>query len=205
MSENVNQGQDPNEDQDEEGTDEGKGAGGSGDRKASAGAPPPDSPPKGNADGQAPDANGKPEENFDADYVKRLRAEAADNRKRAKAAEDKLKKLEEANLSELEKSQRRAQELEAENARLTHSARVAEIQAFVAGLGATHPEAVAKLADPEIADSKLAAAALKERYPDFFKPKGTAAPAPSADAGAGRGEPPKAGMNEFIRRAATGR
>jgi hypothetical protein len=202
VPENETPGQDPTEDQDEEEREEEQDAGGAGDRKAPSKAASNDPPETGKAAaGPAPTVTEKTEP--DADYTKRLKHEAMTYRKRATAAETRLRELEEANLSELEKAKRRAQELETELTNARQSARVSQIQAFVAGLGANHPEEVAKLADPEIDDPKLAAQALKERCPHFFKPPTAIASPPSADAGAGRGAPPKS-IDDFIRNAVTG-
>src|SRR5262245_10001808 len=60
----------------------------------------------------APEAQAKPEQSFDASYVKSLRAENAKFRKAAKSAEEALKAREDAERTELEKAQNRVSELE---------------------------------------------------------------------------------------------
>jgi len=57
-------------------------------------------------DGQEPDAS----KTFDAEYVKKLRAEAAANRKKASQLEAELKKHQDAQLSEIEKAKKAAAE-----------------------------------------------------------------------------------------------
>lgn len=57
-------------------------------------------------DGQEPDAS----KTFDAEYVKKLRAEAAANRKKASQLEAELKKHQDAQLSEIEKAKKAASE-----------------------------------------------------------------------------------------------
>ncbi len=68
-------------------------------------------PPTG-TQGGAPQARDKAE-TFDAEYVKKLREEAADHRTKKVAAEAELKKLQDAQLSDAEKASKRLAELEA--------------------------------------------------------------------------------------------
>lgn len=78
---------------------------------ASGQAPPPqqESVPADSAASPTPDA-----ERFDAEYVRRLRAEAAEYRKRMRELEQQVKQHEEAKLSESERLQKRLSELERE-------------------------------------------------------------------------------------------
>lgn len=66
---------------------------------------------------EAPQEGGDEQQGFSADYVKKLRDEAAKYRKEAKAnaeAKAKLDELEQANQTELEKAQKRISEAESE-------------------------------------------------------------------------------------------
>ena len=62
----------------------------------------------------AADAQGQEPERFDAQYVKQLRAEAADYRKRLREAEAKVQEHETASLTETERLQKRLADLERE-------------------------------------------------------------------------------------------
>ncbi len=61
-------------------------------------------------------AQGQEPERFDAEYVKKLRAEAAEYRKRLRELEQTVKQHEESKLSETEKLQKRLAEMEREQA-----------------------------------------------------------------------------------------
>lgn len=74
------------------------------------------------AEGQEPISGAEPAgqtpETFDADYVRKLRAEAAANRKKAQEANDRLKAIEDAQKSALELATEKLAELERANAEL---------------------------------------------------------------------------------------
>jgi len=97
-------------------------------------------------DGQEP----KPEQ-FDAEYVKKLRSEAADYRKRLRELEAKVKADEEAKLSEQEKLQKRLSELEREREAwaLERQERTVRYEVMLAAskLNIVDPEAAYKLLD----------------------------------------------------------
>ncbi len=112
--------------------------------------------------GQAPDARGQepqPQQEsqgqepdrFDADYVKKLRAEAAENRRKFREVEQALRQLEEAKLSETEKLQKRLVELEKQLAEYERERqeRTLKYETMLAAsrLGIVDPEAAYKLLD----------------------------------------------------------
>jgi pyruvate/2-oxoglutarate dehydrogenase complex dihydrolipoamide acyltransferase (E2) component len=148
---------------------------------------------------------------FSADYVSKLRKEAAENRTKARDAAAKLKEHEEKDKPETEKLRARVAELESEKAGWELERRTAKVTAVFAvaasKAGATYPDTIGRLVDPnaiEWADGEIMNAPdlvrdVKTRYPNLF----TRAPAGSADGGAGNGsKPPASSMNDYIRRAA---
>jgi hypothetical protein len=97
------------------------------------------------ADGQEPEA-----EKFDAEYVRKLRREAAETRRKLREYEERVKSYEQEKLTEQEKLQRRLQELEAEAQRL------AEERAEMLIRDATTRTAVALGIDPDLAHRIIA-------------------------------------------------
>lgn len=91
------------------------------------------------------------QERFDADYVRKLRAEAADYRKRLRELEGKVKAEEEAKLTEQEKLQKRLAELERKEAEYQQilQARTLEyeVKLQASRLGVVDPEAAYRLLD----------------------------------------------------------
>lgn len=90
-------------------------------------------------------------ERFDAEYVRKLRAEAAEYRRRMRELEGQVKQYEEARLSETERLQKRLAELERE---LTHiqqerQERILRYETMLAAqrLGIVDPEAAYRLLD----------------------------------------------------------
>jgi len=122
-------------------------------------------------DGQEPRT-----ETFDADYVKKLRQEAAEYRKRATAAEGKVKEFETAALSESEKLAKQAQEAAERATALEQQLRQERVQRAIvtaaakAGLPA---ELAARLVDVEYDEAgnpqgvDAAVAKLAEQYPQL--------------------------------------
>jgi hypothetical protein len=138
------------------------------------------------------------ERTYDAGYVKALRTEAAANRAKAREAEARLKALEDAQLSEGEKKDRRLKELEDEVGTLRQQTRRAEVQAAAAKAGAVDADVVARLVEDDEADVQRAVHALKRDKPYLFNRPG----AGSADGGAGGRAIDSPNMNDYIRRAA---
>lgn len=91
------------------------------------------------------------QERFDADYVRKLRAEAAEYRKRLRELEGKVKADEEAKMTEQEKLQKRLAELERKETEYqqTLQARTLEyeVKLHAAQLGIVDAEAAYKLVD----------------------------------------------------------
>ncbi len=112
--------------------------------------------------GQAPDARGQepqPQEEpagqeperFDAEYVRKLRAEAAEHRKKRRELEEILRQLEDAKLSETERLQKRLAELEKQIADYERERQERtlkyETMLVASRLGIVDPEAAYKLLD----------------------------------------------------------
>lgn len=98
-----------------------------------------------------PDGQEPVDERFDADYVRKLRAEAAEYRRRLRELEQTVKQHEEAKLSETERLQQRLAELEREQAawqreRQEHTLRY-ETMLAASRLGIVDPEAAYRLLD----------------------------------------------------------
>ena len=91
------------------------------------------------------------QEHFDADYVRKLRAEAAEYRKRLRELESKVKADEEAKLTEQEKLQRRLAELERKEAEYQQALQARtleyEVKLQASRLGIVDPEAAFRLLD----------------------------------------------------------
>jgi len=91
------------------------------------------------------------QERFDAEYVRKLRAEAAEYRKRLRELESKVKADEEAKLTEQEKLQKRLAELERKEAEYQQilQARTLEyeVKLQASRLGVVDPEAAYRLLD----------------------------------------------------------
>jgi myosin heavy subunit len=134
---------------------------------------------------------------FDEAYVRTLRGENAKTRTELKSALLRLKELEDAQLSDAEKREKRLKDLEAENADLRRTAREAQTRAAAASAGAVNPAAVARLID-EGEDVEKAVTALKKSDPYLFHRPG----AGSADGGAGGAAVRGQNFNDLIRRAA---
>jgi hypothetical protein len=179
------------------GTGEGAPAGGTGNDPAAGGGGNPDPL----AGGGAPPANDK-DEKFDKEYVQKLRAEAAKYRTEHQKTSARLKELEDAQLSDTEKKDKRLAELEAQNLKLQVESRNSSILALAAAAGATVPQALVGLVPLDAENLQAAIGALKKQFPDLFR---KASPGGTADAGGGKSDDngkPKAGMNEFLRRSA---
>lgn len=105
-----------------------------------------DQSPAGGGDGQTPE-----HEKFDAEYVKKLRAEAADYRRRLRELESTVKQHEDAKLSDMEKLQKRSAQLERqlaeyERERQERTVRY-EVMLAAGKLGIIDPEAAYRLLD----------------------------------------------------------
>ncbi len=145
---------------------------------------------------------------FTAEYVEELRKEAAQNRIKAKRAEDALKKREEADMTETEKMQRRLAELEeAEKGWATEKQTILLSQAVTseaAKAGALYPDLLIKSLDrsavefdengkPTNLDKVIGA--LRKDYPALFRSTNG-----SADGGAGGSVTTAPSMNDLIRK-----
>lgn len=146
------------------------------------------------SDGQEPDAK-----TFDAEYVKKLRAEAAANRKKAQQLEGELKKHQDAQLSEIEKAKKAAAEtatkLEAAEAALRAERVGREVERAAVKLN-LDPELAARLVSVEMLEfddaglptnTEKVLQGLLKKWPNLVK--GQVQPA-SINANDGRGTAP---------------
>jgi flagellar biosynthesis GTPase FlhF len=96
-------------------------------------------------------AQGQEPERFDAEYVKKLRSEAAEYRRRLRELEQTVKQHEESKLSETEKLQKRLAELEREQANYQRERQERtlkyEVMLAASRMGIVDPEAAYKLLD----------------------------------------------------------
>jgi hypothetical protein len=165
--------------------------------------------------GQVPDTSGGQNNNtqprlYDEAYVQKLRSEAASHRTTATAAQAKLKEIEDAGKSELQKAQDRLKELEKQNSdlqtaqqqrvnhdKLVDAATVAQARkpAIVARLLAA--EAIKTSADgsPDAVEVKAAIDRLIASDPELFLTPGPA----GSGAGAGKGASSGTNMNDWLR------
>ncbi|MEM4406545.1 MAG: hypothetical protein QXS68_05815 [Candidatus Methanomethylicaceae archaeon] len=149
------------------------------------------------------------QENFDIEYVRKLRAEAAEYRRRLRELESRVKAEEESKLTEQEKLQKRLAELEKAQADWERERQEILLQRYVENaavrLGIIDPEAAWKLLDlkevefdeegkPENVEALLRSLIQKKPY---------LANALARSAGAGNGASVKTrySMNDFIRRS----
>ncbi|NPV85997.1 MAG: hypothetical protein HPY45_08325 [Anaerolineae bacterium] len=100
---------------------------------------------------QRPEAQAAEEERFDTEYVRKLRAEAAEYRKRLRELESKVKADEEAKMTEQERLQKRLAELERKEIEYQQSLQARtleyEVKLHAARLGVVDPEAAYRLLD----------------------------------------------------------
>ena len=161
------------------------------------------------ADSQADDASqpqaGTPTDSqaepISLDEARKLRQEAANLRRRLKERESELEQHRNAGLSELEKAQRRIQELEARDAEYQAAQRTRALEQLFRAEHAQYPELLTAQIDPAeldlapdgtITNGSAVVSRLKKQYPGLFR-------APSVDAGTTAPGARAADMNEFIR------
>ncbi len=150
--------------------------------------------------GTPSDSQAEPE-TLSLEEARKLRQEAANLRRRLKDRESELEQHRNAGLTELEKAQRRIQELEARETEYQQAARARALERLFAAEHAQYPELLLAQVDSnelELApDGTLTNGAalvsrLKKQYPGLFR-------APSADAGTGGAGAPAPDMNAYIR------
>lgn len=191
--------------------DEGQGTEGQGSTSAGAGGqdPPDDSQAGASGGGD----QGQQTRTYDEAYVKKLRDEAAANRKAAKDNADKLKKLEDSKLSDDEKLKKELEGFRGLVPTLQGQLREMQVREAAATHGAVYPKVIAPLIPSDLdfnddAAVKAAFEGLRQEYPTLFRRTrggngtGQDQVPGSGDGGAGTGRTPAGGMNEFIRRAA---
>lgn len=163
------------------------------------------------ADSQAEDATPPPagtpsdspaeSETLSVDEARKLRNEARNLRDRLKKAEAALTTHQNAGLSELERAQRRIQELEARETEYQATQRTRALEHLFRAEHAQYPDLLTAQIDPAelelapdgtITNGAAVVRRLKQQYPGLFR-------APSVDAGAVAPGAKAADMNEFIR------
>jgi len=161
---------------------------------------------------QQPEAQAAEDERFDTEYVRKLRAEAAEYRKRLRELEGKVKADEEAKLTEQERLQKRLAELERQQAEWERERQEIILQRTVENvalrMGIKYPDVAWKLIDLAKVDFDDGGtptnieALLKEviqKYPEIANNSHFA-----RNAGAGSGNAVRAtiDMNDWIRKRA---
>lgn len=153
--------------------------------------------------------DGGDDEKFSPEYVKQLRAEAAENRKKAADAEKRAKALEDEKLTESERTKKERDEAlaraEAAEAKVNQALVTTQFTTAARAAGALYPEQLHRLAEAsELAlgeDGKIAGIAttmarLRKEYPALFGAGG------SGDGRAGTQNRQAGDMNDWIRRQA---
>jgi ribosomal protein L17 len=137
-------------------------------------------------------------ETFDAEYVKKLRSEAAARRKEATDLAAQLKALEDEKLSATERVAKELKAAQDQIAHLTYKARFADVLEAASKAGAAKPSLVAKLIDDGADDLDAAIAAVKKENPELFRPPS----AGSADGGVKAKTGASPDINAMFRNAA---
>lgn len=152
-------------------------------------AEPPPAPQAGTNDTQT---HGQEPQVFDAEYVSKLRTEAASYRTRLANAEKSLKAIEDEKLSSSEKLQKQLDVVMAERDSLAKEARQARVMGAAAKANALYPDAVARLIPDDATDFDSAVKDIRKSYPAMFRTS-------TADGGAGNGSEQPTNMNQLIR------
>jgi hypothetical protein len=154
---------------------------------------------------------------YDEAYVTALRNEAASYRVKAKETGDKLKTFEDAQKTDTQKLQERAEAAERERDTLKGEAARSATRAAFADVAteakAKNPGTVAKLlaiekikgADegkPDVAETRAALEAIRKSDPDLFQKIGPLGSSASGGAGSGGAASTAASFNQFVRNAA---
>lgn len=151
------------------------------------------------ADSNQTGADGQEPKVYDAEYVGKLRSEAASYRTRLSNAEKRLGEIENGQLSEMQKLQKQLETAQSERDALSRDARLGKIAGAAAKAQAKYPDAVARLVPDDAEDIDSVMKQLRKDYPDMFR-------ASSADGGAGQGQDNKpTDMNSLIRARLNGR
>jgi hypothetical protein len=141
--------------------------------------------------------NGTGVQQFDAEYVQKIRSEAASYRTKYANAQKRLDDLERGQMTELDKLKTDLQARDEELSTLRQKARIADAMNAAAKAGAVYPDAVARLVPSDSDDYDSVLKEIRKTYPAMFKSNG------SADAGAGtNGKPLSGDMNDILRAAA---
>jgi hypothetical protein len=141
--------------------------------------------------------NGTGVQQFDAEYVQKIRSEAASYRTKYANAQKRLDDLERGQMTELDKLKTDLQARDEELSTLRQKARIADAMNAAAKAGAVYPDAVARLVPSDSDDYDSALKEIRKTYPAMFRQQG------SADAGAGTNGKPLAGdFSDMIRQAA---
>ena len=135
------------------------------------------------------------------DELRKLRQENAATRRKLREREAELEQHRSAGLTELERAQKRIQELEARESEWQAAQRTRALESLFRAEHAQYPELLTAQIDPAeldlapdgtITNGSAVVSRLKKQYPGLFR-------APSVDAGTTAPGARAADMNEFIR------
>jgi len=150
--------------------------------------------------GTEPETGTTPEDGTDSSSVELRKAQAEAKRYRLELREirEQLKARDEKDLSETERLEKRAKELDAREAQALQRERDAEVRLAAITAGANAPDAVARLVDP---DEEIPAAIrrLKRELPQLFYNRGTNGSADGGSHGGGVKQSPSEVMDALIR------
>lgn len=173
-------------------------AGGNGSAGSTPGTTPTPEPQP--AMGNEPETGTTPEDGTDSTSVelRKAQAEAKRYRLELKEVREQLKARDEKDLSETERLEKRAKELDAREAQALQRERDAEVRLAAITAGANAPDAVARLVDP---DEEIPAAIrrLKRELPQLFYNRGTLGTADAGSHGGGARQSPSEVMDALIR------
>jgi hypothetical protein len=151
--------------------------------------------------GTPPETGVTPEDGSDeisVDAFRRAQAEAKKYRLELKEARDRLKARDEQDLTETERMERRGKDIEAKEAAMALRERAAEVREAAVAAGATKPEAIARLVDPD-EEIGRAITRLKRELPELFLTRGGAGTANGGSHGSGHSPSPSEAMDAYIR------
>lgn len=153
------------------------------------------------ATGTPPETGATPEDGNEAisvDSYRRLQTEAKKARLELKEVREALRQRDEKDLTEAEKLAKRAQDIEAKEALLAQRERATEVKDAALAAGASKPDVIARLVDPD-EDIGRAIARLKRELPELFYNRGTAGTTNGGASGTPSAGSPSDAMNAFIR------
>ena len=173
-------------------------AGGNGSAGSTPGTTPTPEPQP--AMGTEPETGTTPDDGTDSTSVelRKAQAEAKRYRLELKEAREQLKARDDRDLTETERLEKRAKELDAREAQALQRERDAEVKVAAVAAQSNAPDAIARLMDP---DEEIPAGIrrIKREYPQLFYNRGTAGSADGGSHGGGVQQSPSEVMDALIR------